>query len=147
VRRHGPAHGLRARAITANAQVAWISADGEMQRVLELLADAQVPVAELCMRGDAGAALVALPNAPDWPAARALLGGRAQVDEGVVLVAVVGDGLGDDPEPLRVFRRTLDAECAAPKLVLASALRLAAVVDAERALEVQQALHAAFVTM
>ncbi len=136
----------RARAITCNDRVAWLRLpdSARLPRALDLLAAGGVCVAELSAHDDA-AILVSLLNAPNWPEVqRALLADAFAIREDVALVSVIGDGLTDRADTLTRFRRALDAEGCTPLWLSAGALRLAALIDASRKLEAQQALHAAF---
>jgi aspartate kinase len=132
----------RARAVTCNTNVAWLSTE-TLPRVIDKLAEAGVCVAELSARSDGADVLVSLLNAPNWPEARSQLASLASIDERVALVSVIGDGLTDSASTLSQFRRALDDEGCTIKLLLVSSLRIAALIDVERVLEAQQALHAA----
>ena len=142
VRQFGPTVEPKARAVTCNRQVAWLELSDhlELSNVLDELAQAHISVAELSMHGQRCSVLVSLLNAPDWPEARNSI--AATVREDVALVSVVGDDLGH--QAMLRFRRALDAEGCVPQWLLGSSLRIGAVIDAERAGEAQQALHATF---
>lgn len=65
--------------------------------------------------------------------------------EDMSLVSVVGDGLASTTEPLSTFLRAVRSAGAEPRAVLASALRLGAVVAVGSADGVQRAVHAELV--
>lgn len=149
VRKFGPDGAARVRAVTCNRDVAVVQlADRERLPVLlDRLAEGGVPVVAMATAERSAMVTVSLQNAPDWEATKRDLIGRAEVSlvEGVALVSVVGDGLTEDPATSSAFRRILDAEGCQPHALNGSPLCLGAVIDATRLLEVQQALHAAFV--
>ena len=150
VRKYGPGEQPTARAVACDLKVAWLELpQGErLPAVLDWLAERQITVAELSATDRSAALLLSLVNAPDWPAARVALASLAEgicLREEVALVSVIGGGLNDRPDMLTRFRQVL-VRCGATALMLqASALRLAAVVDAAKATSVQQGLHAEFV--
>jgi aspartate kinase len=85
---------------------------------------------------------------PDWAGARRQLVAAVQgldLTEGVAVASVVGDGLATTPEPLSRFLAALGSARIAPLHVMATPLRLGAVIEAARAGDAQRALHAAFV--
>jgi aspartate kinase len=150
VRKFGPSDEPRARAVTCHKAIALVDVGerSKVSAVVDHLAETGAPVAELCATGRGAAIVVALTNAPDWAATRSGLRAMADVAlrEDVALVSVVGDGMTERADSRRRFRAVLDAEgCAPAHLSLSSPLRMSAVIDADRALEVQQGLHAAFV--
>ncbi|MCA9620809.1 MAG: aspartate kinase, partial [Myxococcales bacterium] len=152
VRRLGPAEQRRARAVTCNAKVALLEVDltpgpSTLSRLLERLAGAGVPVAELATTKTSATVLLSLLNAPDWRALAGEIAGLPEVSlaEDVALVSVVGDGLTDQSSAVARFGEVLARAGATPRGIFVSALRLAAIVDADRSLEAQQALHAAFI--
>jgi aspartate kinase len=151
VRKHGAHEQPRARAITCDAVIALIELRSEtpsaLPKLLETLASCHVPVAELDAVGDVCTVVVSLTNAPDWQEAKQqLLAQPLEIIEDVARVSVVGCGLDVRPDGLLQFRRVLHEVDAPARVLSANALRLTAVIDAERAEDAQRALHAEFVS-
>jgi aspartate kinase len=151
VRRFGPSEEHRARAVVAEANVVLGELDdaAQLETLVQVSADARVPIHDLTVAARGGTFLISLLNVPDWGAQRERLTSAVpslRLTEGLSLVSVVGDGFTATTEPLSRFLRTLAGLGTPPVLTLATPLRLGALVPAARAGEAQRALHAAFVT-
>jgi aspartate kinase len=158
IRRFSPGEGSSARAVVAETAVVLGrlgavgvgvgDAEKSLDALLEVASEARFALKDLAFGAAGGSFLVPLLNVPDWASARRRLLTRLPVlelTEGVASVSVVGDGLGVSVEPVARLRRVL-RETSAPALqITATPLRLGAIVDAERAGDVQRALHRAFV--
>jgi aspartate kinase len=152
VRRFEQAEHQRARAVVCDPSVVIgrLAERGSLDRLLDAASAEHVPLKDLAFSDGGGSFLIALLNVPDWASARrrllAAVPGLELVDE-MSLVSVVGDGLASTTEPLSTFLRAVRSAGAEPRAVLASALRLGAVVPVGSAEGVQRAVHAELVGM
>jgi aspartate kinase len=151
VRKFGPDEHPRARAVAADGHIALLT-HGSSDALDALLAechDAELSLLELEAGSEGLRAVLALRNAPDWPAARERLCQRlpdALLREDVATVSVVGGGLTDHGVPLARFREVLATLSTPVHALSVTPLRLCAVIDAAAVDDAQRALHDAFVT-
>lgn len=145
VRKFGPAQQSRARAVSSDRRVALVELTQEqpLAQLLTRLDELSLTVLEAGHGDRGGHVLLSLLNAPDWPAARDALKAYRLRDD-VALLSVVGGNLTDRAQSVARFRRIVTERCA-PHLVVATPLRLSAVIDAEHVDELTRSLHAAFV--
>ncbi len=149
IRRVTPGERLTARAVVAQGDVVLARIDSAMHlpALLRAAEAARVPLHDVSIGPGGGALVIPLLNVPDWAGARVALGAAVpglDLTEGVAVVSVVGDGFAATPEPLSRFLGALAAAGIVERLVIATPLRLAAVIDGARARDAQEALHAAF---
>jgi aspartate kinase len=150
VHKFSPSQELTARAVVgeAGSVLARLDDSSQLEALLSVAEQARLPFKDLAFGPSGGYAVLPLLNVPDWPSAkRALLAALPSItlQEGVAVVSVVGDGLGATSKPLSRFLSALKSASAAPSQTIATALRLSAVIDAERSVAAQRALHAEFV--
>ena len=149
VRKDTPVGARRARAVTVAPQIIRASAqDGAT--LLQAAAELRLSPIHVQQRSDRGAELwLSLINAPDWSSAQAALRARApdlHIDESFALVSVVGSGLSEHMAAIGAARQALaDGGIEAHEMV-ASALRISALVPRQKAEEAQRVLHDALVT-
>jgi aspartate kinase len=149
IRKAAPGERLSARAVVAqgNVVLAQIDAAARLPALLRAAESARIALHDVSVGPRGGALVIPLLNVPDWTFAREHLRAAVpglELTEGMAVVSVVGDGFAATPEPLCRFLGALGAEGIAERLVLATPLRLGAVIDAARAGDAQEALHAAF---
>ena len=149
IRKAAPGERLTARAVVAQGDVVLAQIDGaaHLPALLRAAEAARVALHDVSVGPRGGALVIPLLNVPDWTAAREHLRAAVpglELTEGVAVVSVVGDGFAATPEPLSRLLGALGAAGIAERLVMATPLRLAAVIDGARAGEAQRALHAAF---
>jgi aspartate kinase len=151
IRRHGPASEPRARAVSCDRNLALVrcGSDGALSAVLEVMQRHELSVAELMHGQDGAAVLIPLLSAPDWPAGRAALlaltgVGPLELVENVASVSLVAGGLAARPDAVARFAEVLVAAGAPARTVLASALRITALIERDRVDDAQRALHAVF---
>jgi len=114
---------------------------GRLARVLAAAAEARVSLRDLSAGAQGGVFLLPLLNVPDWAAARRTLESASiELQEGLAVVSVVGDGLAATPASLQRFVEVIGEA----DHVIATPLRLSAVIDGARVEPAQRALHAAF---
>jgi aspartate kinase len=150
VRRAQPGEQLLARAVVAESSVAYamLPKATELDALLAELAGTKLPIKDLTLSDRGASFVVPLLNTPDFRglAQRLYVSAPSLVlEEGVAVVSIVGDGLAGSVEPLMRFRAALADAGAAPRMTMATPLRIGAVIDEERRDEAQRALHAAFV--
>lgn len=150
IRKFTPSERLTARAVVAEGNVVLARFDTatKLDELLRAFTDRHVSFKDLSLGVHGGSMVIPLLNVPDWGAARRQLGAAfpsLELDEGVAVVSVVGDGLAATPEPLRRFLRSLGGEGIATYSLVGGPLRLSAVIDGARAGEAQRVLHAAFI--
>ncbi|HEU4533900.1 MAG TPA: aspartate kinase, partial [Polyangiaceae bacterium] len=145
-----PAAGsARVRAVVAERNLVYARVRGgdALGRVVGAAAGARVPLRDLHWTEDGGAFVVPLLNVPDWGEAEALLrdagGDHLALEAGLASTAVVGGGLSNEGEPLARFARAV-ADVAPFRHLVASPLRLSALVDAARAPDLERRLHRDF---
>jgi aspartate kinase len=149
VRRIGPSEQLTARAVVAEGNVVLGRVDdsAHLHALLRAAEEAKVSFKDLSIGPRGGALIVPLLNVPDWEGVRRQLAAAVPgltLHEGVAVASVVGDGLAATPEPLVRFLGALRAAGIVEQHVMATPLRLGAVIDGARAADAQRALHAAF---
>jgi aspartate kinase len=146
----GPEPPARVRAVVGDKNLVLGRARGgdALARVVAAAAEARVPLRDLHWGEDGGAFVVPLLNVPDWAEAGARLreagGDRLALEPGLACVSVVGDGLSTEGAPLARFARAV-ADVAPFRHLVATPLRLSALVDAARAPELERRLHLDFV--
>lgn len=150
VRKFAPSERLTARAVVAegNVVLARVDAASALDPLLRAATSANVAFKDLSVGARGGAALIPLLNVPDWAGARRHLTSAIpslELTEGVAVASVVGDGLAATPEPLIRFLSALRDAGAPPEHVVATPLRLGAVIPGAASADAQRALHAAFV--
>jgi aspartate kinase len=145
----GPEQAARVRAVVGEKNLVFARARGgeALGRVVAAAAEARVPLRDLHWGDDGGAFVVPLLNVPDWAAAEAALrgaGGNAlSLEPGFSSASVVGDGLSTEGAPLARFARAV-ADVAPFRHLVATPLRLSALVEAGRAPELERRLHLDF---
>jgi aspartate kinase len=149
VQRFAPADEPRARAVTADSQVALVTLRDEslLAAALEAIDAAGLALREL-LQGESRADLVvSLRNGSLRDLERRLepLGEAAQAPRSLAQVSVVGAGLGESVAAIAAFRAVLAELEIEPLLVAVSPLRLSAVVPPPACDRLVRALHAAFV--
>lgn len=149
IRRFQPTEELSARAVAAEASVAFATTDEP--RELDLLLGAaeagKFAVKDFTLTARGASFVVPLLNVPDWPLAEKRLLAAApstRLTHGVATVSVVGDGLGATIEPLARFTSTLGEAGIVSLMTTATPLRISAVIERARLDDAQRALHAAF---
>jgi aspartate kinase len=150
IRKFTPSERLTARAVVAEGNVVLARFDpgARLDELLRAAGDRNVSFKDLTFGAHGGSMVIPLLNVPDWSVAKQKLSAgfpELELQEGVAVVSVVGDGLAATPEPLRRFLRSLAGEGIAPYALSAGPLRMSAVIDGARSGEAQRALHAAFV--
>ncbi|MCU0681769.1 MAG: aspartate kinase [Polyangiaceae bacterium] len=139
----------RVRAIVAEKNLVYVRVRGgdALGRVVHAAAAGRVPLRDLHWSDDGGAFVVPLLNVPDWRDAEARLraagGDHLTLETGLASTAVVGGGLSTEGEPLARFARTV-AEVAPFRHLVATPLRLSALVDATHAPDLERRLHRDF---
>jgi len=107
----------------------------------------RVPLRDLNWGEEGGSFVVPLLNVPDWGEAEARLreagGERLALEAGLASASVVGGGLSTEGEPLARFARAV-TDVAPFRHLVATPLRLSALVDAARAADVERRLHRDF---
>ncbi|MCC6521208.1 MAG: aspartate kinase [Polyangiaceae bacterium] len=150
IRRFAPGDEPRARAIVGHRQLAHATL-GELatlERAEHLLLAAGAAIVEEHVSEERAEWLLSLTSAPGFAQARARIEEELPsltVTVGLGLVSVVGGGLTERGAALVAFREALAAAAARPRRMLATALRLGAVVDAACVPDAERALHARFV--
>lgn len=106
-----------------------------------------LPLTDVSTVGAHGSALVPLLNVPDWDRLRSALGERARfrASEPMAQISVIGDGLLERGGLAR-FAATLQTRGIASHSLLATPIRLSALVRPEQREDAERALHAAFVS-
>jgi aspartate kinase len=150
IRKFAPSERLAARAVVAESEVVLgrVDAASSLDDLLRTAAEVNVAFKDVSFGARGGSLVIPLLNVPDWAAARRTLTAAIpslELTERVALASVVGDGLAATPEPLRRFLAALREAQVTPLAVTATPLRLGAVIDRERAVVAQRALHQAFV--
>jgi aspartate kinase len=153
VRMFGPAEQPRARAVVADCRIVLARLPAapdaaDLEPLLRAFAQLGLSVRELTNDARGTTMILSVLNAPQWQATRLDLERQAPaltIEEGVGLVSVCGGGLTDEPASLLEFRAIVAAAGGAPLLLLASPLRLGAVVPAATVEPAQRALHSRFV--
>jgi aspartate kinase len=138
---------VRARAVTCDSKIALLEVAGVgPEALLERLAALRLPIAELRRGGDGAEVVVSLLSAPDWAEARRELAGMlgVTVHDAVVRISLVGSDLGGEGGLVGQFWRMV-AAAAPPRAFSATAMRLSAILDAERAHGLERAIHQALV--
>lgn len=150
VRKLAPSEQLSARAVAAEASVAFGTLDDARDRAALLagLCETGLAVKDLALGPRGGSFVVPLLNAPDYQAAaRSLLAGvpTLRLEEGLSVVSIVGDGLAATIEPLQRFDAALASASAVARATTATPLRIGAVIARDELDDAQRALHAAFI--
>ena len=150
IRRFAPEQRTGARAVVCGARMVAVHAPAHRPEAIDdlvaLLERLGLPFEDLVSDTTGASFVVPLVNVPAPEGALAALRQAGLVvDEEVSTVSVVGDGFAATGEPMRRFARAVREAGAQPQRLVAGPLRLAAVIPAARAAEVQRALHAAFV--
>lgn len=138
------------RAVAALARVRPIDAPApSLADLARASAELELGLLDLVATPTGARALVPLLNVPDWDTRARELGRRVAglvVGEEHALVSVVGDGLTGAAAAVPRAIDALASAGARPASLVASPLRIGALVDADRADDATRALHAAFVT-
>ncbi len=154
VRKNEASQQPRARAVTADERVVLAQLDrvpdaDQLRTTVQQLTESGVGIQELQNSDGRLTMVLSVGNSPNWPAVRAKLlqsVAELRLHENVAMVSVVGGGLTDSSEPLLQLRKLLVELGATPHMLLASGLRLGAVIDSQYADQAQQRLHAVFVS-
>jgi aspartate kinase len=145
VRSGAPGDKTSARAVVCEPKILAVRSTQGLPRALAALQSAEASFKDLDVRGDEVRAIVPLLNIPEPSAAiTALRAAAFDVEDGVSLLSVVGDGFASGTEPLRRFVDALASVDAPASRVIAGPLRLSAVVASSRGEAAQRALHEAF---
>jgi aspartate kinase len=147
--------GVRAVVSEKNVARVRIRGNGKTTRaVLVAAREAAIPVKELHAfagpkGGDARSAfVVALANVPDWGRGRERLvragEGAVEIDEGLGALALIGEGLGREPETLHDALETCEAIGAAPVGIATTSFRISLLVPREKLEDAVRACHAKF---
>jgi aspartate kinase len=141
-----PEHPVRAVASMERVVLLRAPAD-EFSRLVAELAELSLPAADM-VRGDSEATVVLpLLNVPDWELRRSKLvervGEVVRIEGDLTMVSLVGDGLTAQCSTVHRFHRVLAPF--RPKTLMATPLRLSAVIESTNRVSVERALHAEFV--
>ena len=154
VRRFPPRVDNRVRAVTCEKNAALVRLATEdpviLHKAAACLVEADLPMRDLTLSSRGGSFLIPLANVPNWEHAQTLLReakpwNKARIELGVAVVSVVGHGLSETALPMMRMLTALDGRGIMPLALRASPLRLSATIQAEQAVDAQQALHNEFV--
>ncbi len=139
-----------ARAVVCEPKVVFVRTGGaSVERLASELSRAGLAFKDLAVSAGGASFLVPLLNVPTPENAIVALerglGADAQLSKGVAAVSVVGDGLAADAGPLLRFAGVLERAGVSAVALVATPLRITAVVDAAASSDLQRALHAEFV--
>ena len=129
--------------VVGDQKLALLRVPRAAHAVLTAAAEATLPLRDVTLEGDALTATISLLNAPDLPRFRALARDTPfTLETEVGQVSLVGVGVGDEPG---LVARASAALPELPRWLIASPLRVSAILTAAAVPAAERAWHAAFV--